>query len=109
METATTDMYRIEPHGVDGEQYFQGAGTAFTPFSEVMTGIGDTEAEAYEDAVEQIAYGYDDALVDALELPKFWGDDEHDVCEGCRSRGAMEHYELDCELHYYVSVYFNVE
>ena len=102
-----TEAYRIESHGIDAEQYFQAASALFTPFEHVVTGTGDTEAEAYEDAVDQIAWGYDDDLVGLLQLPKFWGDDEHNVCEDCMLSGDIEDCDEGCELHYYVSVYFN--
>lgn len=102
------ETYNIESHGIDGAQYFQGVSTIFTPFEYVVKGIGETEAEAYEDAVEQIACGYDDNLVERLQLPNFWGDDEHSICEDCDCNGEVEYCDEACELHYYVSVYFNI-
>lgn len=106
-DVESTTTYNIESHGVDSEQYFQGASTIFTPFTDVVTGMGESEAEAYMDAVDQLAYEHGDAIVGSLKLPKFWGDDEHDVCEGCRNNGDVEDCELECESHYYVSIYFN--
>lgn len=40
-------------HGIDHPDYFQGCGVAFTEYDECYTGIGDTEREAAEDALEQ--------------------------------------------------------
>jgi len=43
--------YEIINHGVEHEQYFQGCGATFTKFDAVFTGIGDSEHEALEDAL----------------------------------------------------------
>jgi len=47
--------FEVIRHGVDNAQYFQGCGIAFTVFSDVSTGIGATEQEALEDALDSIA------------------------------------------------------
>jgi hypothetical protein len=109
MEEVRAELYKIVSHGMDGEQYFPGASTVFTGFDHVVTGTGDTEAEAYNDAVDQLAWAHDDDTVVLLQLPKFWGDDDHDVCEGCESNGDVAGCEEECESHYYVSVHFNIE
>jgi hypothetical protein len=57
--------YQIVDHGIDGSQYFPGCGTAYTPFENVVTGIGDNPAEALDDCLEQIAC--DDFDAEALE------------------------------------------
>ena len=106
-ESKTETMsYRIESHGVDGEQYFPGASVSDTAYKYVVTGVGETEAGAYNDAVESIAWTWGDVLIEELGLPKRWGDDEHDVCEDCECNGDVAGCDESCELHYYVSVYF---
>lgn len=47
--------FEIVDHGVEHSDYFQGCGVAFTKFSDVATGIGDSLQEALEDAAEQLA------------------------------------------------------
>jgi hypothetical protein len=47
--------FEIVNHGYEHSQYFQGCGVAFTDFDFVVTGIGENAAEAYRDAVEQLA------------------------------------------------------
>lgn len=47
--------YQIISHGHMYPDYFQGCGTAFTSYDEVVTGCGFTEKEAFEDALEQLA------------------------------------------------------
>ena len=47
--------FEIIDHGVEHSQYFQGCGTAFTPYTDVYTGIGSSAHEALEDALEQAA------------------------------------------------------
>ena len=49
--------FEVVVHGVDHEQYFQGCGVSFTPFSDVATGIGDNAPGAYGDALEMLATG----------------------------------------------------
>jgi hypothetical protein len=47
--------FEILDHGEDGSQYFPGCGVAFSKFENVATGVGDTGAEALEDALEMLA------------------------------------------------------
>jgi hypothetical protein len=42
-------------HGIDYPDYFQGCGVSFTGFDDVVTGYGSSEAEAFDDALEQLA------------------------------------------------------
>ena len=60
--------YEIVNHGWEHSQYFQGCGTSFSDFDNVVTGCGVNAVEAYADAVEQVYMNYDDA--DKLKLPK---------------------------------------
>ncbi len=47
--------FEIVDHGIEGSQYFQGCGTAFTDYTDVATGIGDNYQEALDDALESLA------------------------------------------------------
>ena len=47
--------YKVTFHGVDNAQYFQGHGIAMTKFDDCATGIGFSNAEAFDDALEQLA------------------------------------------------------
>jgi len=47
--------FEVEDHGVEGSQYFQGAGLAYTDFDDIATGAGNNAAEAFDDALEQLA------------------------------------------------------
>lgn len=58
--------YEIINHGYEEIQYWCGCGTSFTEFAYVVTGVGDNAKEAYEDALDLIAY-YD---LDVSVLPK---------------------------------------
>lgn len=42
-------------HGIENSSYWQGAGTTFTQWDVVFTGIGDTPNEAADDCLEQAA------------------------------------------------------
>ena len=63
------EKFEIIVHGADHEQYFQGCGTAFSNFDNVVTGIGTDAKEAYLDAVEQV-YQQLGEEADKLKLPK---------------------------------------
>jgi len=47
--------FELIDHGIEHSQYFEGCGVAFTGFTHVVTGIGDTPAAAIDDCLEQIA------------------------------------------------------
>lgn len=47
--------FELISHGFEHPDYFQGCGVMCTPFASVVTGCGNTEKEAFEDAIEQIA------------------------------------------------------
>jgi hypothetical protein len=91
------DMKRIEDHevivhGVEHEQYFQGCGVSFTPFTDVATGIGDDAAEAFEDALESLAQG-DWEVEEADDWP-----------DAPRPDAATLDEDAHEDLHVYVSV-----
>lgn len=67
--------FQLIDHGIEHSQYFQGCGVSFTPFSEVVTGIGNCPAEAIEDCLDQIAqngYDADDAKARIMEQEGWW-------------------------------------
>ena len=47
--------FEVLDHGVEHEQYFQGCGVGCTEYTDVATGIGDSFAEAVDDALEGLA------------------------------------------------------
>ena len=120
--------YKIQDHGIESEQYFQGAGTSFTKFDTCSTGIGNSPAEALEDALEQLAA---EGKYDAESLPEGWDggmlkltDDritpilERDCeCSECKvgdGTGDIDcTHDCDCfaesQLHCYVTLYLTEE
>jgi len=80
--------YQIIDHGIEHEQSFQGCGVSFTPYTDCFTGMGNTFAEAFEDALDQIGMDgqYDpDAIVQC--------DNGNDMTTGDNP-----------DIHYYVSI-----
>jgi len=74
-------------HGIEHEQYFQGCGVSFTRFDDVYTGIGNSEHEALEDALDQAAEEYDvSSVVNEADKALTINDAHHE------------------ELHHYVSI-----
>ena len=47
--------YEIINHGIEHSDYFQGCGVSCTEFTAVATGIGNSEKEALDDAMAQLA------------------------------------------------------
>lgn len=89
--------YEIIDHGYEHAQYFQGCGTAFTNFDGCATGIGDSAAEAYADAVEQVYQQYSGAGSLGLPLRP----------RGIRKRDRVPARllrEPDSEFYWYVSI-----
>lgn len=66
--------YQIVRHGVEYSDYFQGCGTSFTEYDHVQTGIGDTEREAFDDALDMIAQSHD---IDEPSMKRLEWDGEH--------------------------------
>jgi len=60
--------WEVIQHGIEYADYFQGCGTTCTRFNHVVTGIGMTELEALEDAIECLAsnQSWQDNVLDSL-------------------------------------------
>jgi hypothetical protein len=97
---------RVVFHGLEHSQYFQGHGTAFTRFADCATGIGSTEQEALNDALEQLASnGWDTEALEKLEdveedVKRASGEVPKDLREAWVECGE----DGECELYVYVSV-----
>ena len=98
----TIKDYEVIDHGFDAEQYFQGCGTAFTEFDDVATGIGETAAEALDDALENLAQGD----WDVSSIPsRGHGFSRMTVLGYLRRVGGLTREEIEnTETHAYVSV-----
>lgn len=114
MNTVKISAFEIVDHGIEHSQHLQGCGVSFTKFTDVATGIGDSAAEALEDALDQLAMGadYDPSDLDdiatsakgrALTASTI---DAHDYCEPDEHTEDCDdpEWHADCELHYFVSV-----
>jgi hypothetical protein len=105
-------LAKLVDHGVEHSQYFQGCGTAFSGFEEVVTGVGQCFDEAYEDALEGIAQTHngevseavDNVLTDLDTLPERG---TYSVTDYLRDNG-MEITD-DCELYHYVSIRYTLD
>jgi hypothetical protein len=111
----TIRTWEWKHHGVQHEQYFQGAGVSFTDWPECYTGIGSSEKEAANDALEQAAMewevpddlsdeaeGFDDTSIHADVDLGIYGDSEEEQEEG---RRLEEELDGDDSCHYYVTIY----
>ena len=87
--------FRIVNHGADHESYFPGHGVSFTRFAHCVTGCGESPWQAFRDALEQMACGFD--------IPE---KEELDTIEHCEDAGMLSD---ECDLtnedwYYYVSI-----
>ena len=116
------EVFEIIDHGADHSQYFQGCDVSHSEYTDVATGIGDTPAEALDDALDQLASaGFDVSPIDDTPANKLeWLGVDYDSrsahvdCEpeGCANEtGECDHTECapegrhdECELRYFVSV-----
>ena len=106
----TITGFEVIDHGIDGSQYFQGCGVAYTDFDHVVTGCGQNAREAWEDALEQLACDeWDVATVENS------GDGQEYMSEKAEAfsvasylakqgEGDGESVPEDCELYYYLSI-----
>lgn len=86
--------FAILDHGIENNQYFQGCGTAFTRFDNVVTGCGSSAKEAFDDALESMAQmGFEAS--DELEA------------EGNTLSTVMDVPEEAEESYHYVSIRWN--
>jgi len=117
METIAKGIveYELIDHGIDGSQYFQGCGTAFTDYEHCVTGCGSNAAEALGDALEQMASSGHDVDFEALEAGMLADNDfeawptSPTPCDDCERADEPEHDVCQgCELYYYVSIRFNL-
>lgn len=91
--------YEVIDHGVHHNQYFPGCGVAFTRFSHVVTGIGETAFEAALNAIEQIQMlgDYDTDGIEIAHLVRMPGNEEP----------GDELDEIHSDFHHYVSIRWN--
>jgi len=96
--------YEIVDLGIDSPSYFQGHSNIDSGWDESVVGCGITQAEAYDDAVEQLAQeGHD---VAAIGLPDGWGNQDEDV----PGPGETDDPERDADdpeyMQHYVAINF---
>ena len=101
MTRRKVEDYEIIDHGVDHSQYFCGGGTSFTEYEDCATGVGHSEREALDDALECLAMA--DWDVSSIEHEVEQASDEETVCTDCEHTDD-EDACAECELHHFVSV-----
>lgn len=62
METQEKYHWDLSDCGISSPSYFQGVGTAHTPWDMVFVGVGNTLRDAAEDAMEQACSVMDDSV-----------------------------------------------
>ncbi len=105
--------FEILNHGIDNPQYFQGCGVYGTEFEHIATGCGESELEALDDALEQIAQTAPDRFTERLELAilEQYGKPSEDQIPWeeygveFNDDGELTDYP---DLYYYISIRYNV-
>jgi hypothetical protein len=103
--------FRITNHGVSHSQYFQGHGVSFSKFETCATGIGMSEKEALDDALEQLACAGEFDIAALEETAEFKEAAQEltdaDLITPILQSELKEDESLsydDCEVHVFVSV-----
>lgn len=108
LEDRKVSEFRVHCHGIDGSQYFPGHGLWGGSFQDCATGIGDTEAEAFEDALDQLAsngWEISEETEKAMRADLAGRtDDAHDDCAPEDGEDPEGDWHGACELHHWVSV-----
>lgn len=107
-DAPTVAEFEVLDHGEDGSQYFPGCGTAHTKFAHVATGVGDTAAEALEDALEFMVNG--ESTVSPLQeraMRESLADPDKSAFESLNHSECGEDHDGD-DWHHYVSVRYNL-
>jgi hypothetical protein len=103
--------YELRDHGITSPCYFQGCGTAFTKYTDCVTGVGDNPAEAIDDALESLAMAsdYDAEELEARILAdEEWNEFPPTPSVALEFPAEDEDNPEDCaELYYYVSILWN--
>lgn len=102
MKTITD--FEIINHGIEGEQYFQGCGVAFSKFKNVVTGIGNTEKDALVDAMEQIDESEFGGMPNEIVVAMVNANDKDTVQS---SLNLTDEEAEDCSSYFYVSIRWN--
>lgn len=90
--------FEIIDHGLCHSQYFQGCGIAFTKFDLSVTGIGNSQLEAMDDCLNQLAE-MDYELASNCTLVDMCADgDKRDLVS------PMLVYNEEPEFYYHVSI-----
>lgn len=101
-------IFKVEDHGVDTRDCFQGAGVANTPFESIATGAGLSARDAGEDALESFYQQIDRDHVRVADLTKLEEEihsldplvDAHTNCApSCE----------DCEWQHFVTILWRLE
>ena len=103
--------FSFESHGVVSMSYWQGVGTAYTIYDEVFTGIGITEYDAAEDAIEMLCQSMTvpPAVLARMEEEAQAMDAQCNVCEHCDCAydGSCDGIEEnpDCDMTFVVALF----
>jgi hypothetical protein len=85
--------YAVEDYGVDSSSYWTGVSVYGTDWDAVYVGVGDNYADAFEDAVEEIAQqGYDVSSIHPLPELFKKGSSAHAECE---EQFYLDNYGMD--------------
>ena len=103
--------FSLESQGLQSMSYWQGVGTAYTIYEEVFTGIGETEYDAAEDAIEMLCQSKN-VPPDILERMENMAQDMDDKCNVCTASdcaydGSCDGIEEneDCDMAFVVALY----
>ncbi len=105
--------YDVTSHGIHFADYWQGMGVSFSDYDDIVTGIGDTEIEALDDCLEQLAmqHSFDSGVLDQVRIvflrenPNI-EDNTKTIERYCHENDISNDDEWP---HYYVSIRYSVD
>lgn len=103
--------FLLESQGLQSMSYWQGVGVAYTIYEEVFTGVGETEYDAAEDAIEQMVQSraVSPAVLYRIEREAQKTDNVCNVCTACDCAydGSCDGTEenLDCDMTFIVALF----
>jgi hypothetical protein len=110
MTTPNIATFQVLDHGEDGSQYFPGCGVANTDFKHVVTGAGDTGADALEDALEQMASGEPEAHptdAQVAEMRTHLSNPDRSAFDSLDHSECSDDHDGD-DWHHYVSIRYTL-
>lgn len=101
--------YKIEYLGIELTDYFQGYGTAFTPYDYAVVGCGETMLEALDDAMESLAQCEGtEPVLEAIDADPEYHAKVHELSK-TKSHKHNGPWPINCDCLYWYGVLYSLD